>query len=74
MKRTRHTPDQIVTKLHEADAMLAAAWRREYNCHRPHSSLGYIPRGVRGGSYPSTKTLINIGTENGGRTAGTPWK
>ena len=25
MKRTRHTPEQIVTKLREADAMLAAA-------------------------------------------------
>jgi len=24
MKRTRHTPEQIVTKLREADAMLAA--------------------------------------------------
>jgi len=24
MKRTRHTPEQIITKLREADAMLAA--------------------------------------------------
>lgn len=28
MKRTRHTPEQIVTKLREAEAMLAAAVAR----------------------------------------------
>jgi len=28
MKRKRHTPEQIIGKLHEADAMLGAASRR----------------------------------------------
>jgi putative transposase len=33
---------EVFTDVHEARA-LAAAWRKEYNHHRPHSSLGYIP-------------------------------
>lgn len=103
MKRTRHTPEQIVSKLREAAAMLAAgrtpaqvlqhlgvseatyhrwqsqyggmkadeaearalaaAWRHEYNHHRPHSSLGYIPP-----AYPHP-TLIDPGTRFGGSLA-----
>lgn len=33
---------EIFADVHEARA-LAAAWRHEYNHHRPHSSLGYVP-------------------------------
>jgi putative transposase len=33
---------EVFADVREAKA-LAAAWRREYNHHRPHSSLGYLP-------------------------------
>jgi transposase InsO family protein len=36
---------EIFADLREAKA-LAAAWREEYNHHRPHSSLGYVPPAV----------------------------
>ncbi len=33
---------EVFADVREAQAM-AASWRQEYNHHRPHSSLGYIP-------------------------------
>lgn len=33
MKRTRHTPGQIVSKLQDADAMLAAGWMVAHVVH-----------------------------------------
>jgi transposase InsO family protein len=36
---------EVFTDVREARA-LAASWRHEYNHHRPHSSLGYVPPAV----------------------------
>jgi hypothetical protein len=58
MKRTRHSAEQIVMKLREADAMQAAGRtiaqlvqqigvsEQTYNHRRPHTSLGYVPPAV----------------------------
>ena len=49
MKRKKHTPEQIIRKLREADTMLAEArWfakrrQEEHNEDRPHSALGDRP-------------------------------
>jgi hypothetical protein len=42
MARKRFTPEQVITMLREAKA-LVEAWQRVYNRIRPHSSLGYRP-------------------------------
>jgi putative transposase len=52
---------EVFTDLREVRA-LAAAWRREYDHHRPYSALGYQPPAA----YPPT--LIAPGTGNGGRS------
>jgi len=51
--RKRHTPEQIINKLRQAQVEMAAGptvgqalvgrWRRHYNTVRPHSALGYRP-------------------------------
>ena len=57
MGRKRFTSEQIITMLREAEVLLnleifdtllevrvlLERWRGEYNCNRPHSSLGYRP-------------------------------
>lgn len=53
---------EVFADVREARA-LAAAWRHEYNHHRPHSSLGYVPpaafaatlAGPRSGLRPSLR-------------------
>lgn len=52
-RRKRHTPEQVVRKLQEADRLLAegadgpevarqlGVAEQTYNHHRPHSALGY---------------------------------
>lgn len=42
---------EVFDGLHDAKA-LAAPWRQDYNHHRPHSSLGYIPPGVYAAGCP----------------------
>ncbi len=42
MGRKRHTEEQIIRKLREAEVLIER-WRREYNAIRPHSALGYRP-------------------------------
>ena len=42
MGRKRHTAEQIIRKLREAQVLIER-WRREYNTIRPHSALGYRP-------------------------------
>ncbi len=54
MSSKRHTPEQIINKLREADVELANGateaqvlterWRRHCNTVRPRISLGYGPR------------------------------
>jgi len=42
----------------------ASSWRNEYNHHRPHSSLGYVPPA----NCSTAPTLIGLGTEIRGRS------
>ena len=54
-KRRKFKPEEIISKLREAEVMLGQGktvleahvlierWRIEYNTVRPHSSLGYRP-------------------------------
>jgi transposase InsO family protein len=37
--------------------VITEAWRRDYNCHRPHSSLGYRP------PAPEAKWVENLTSE-----------
>ncbi len=43
MKMRRHTPEQVVRKLREADKTLAEDRRIDHNRNRPHSVLGSQP-------------------------------
>ena len=64
MKRRRHTPEQIVRKLREADRLLGEGMelpevckvlevseRHDYNHNRPHSALGMMTPGAFGLGY-----------------------
>jgi len=42
MASKRHTPEQIINKLRQAE-VLVERWRRHHNTVRPHSALGYRP-------------------------------
>jgi transposase InsO family protein len=39
MPKKRYRPEEIISKLREADVQ----WRRHHNGVRPHSALGYRP-------------------------------
>ena len=54
MPRIKHTVEQIITKLCEAEVLLER-WRRQYNTQRPHSALGYRP------PAPETRMVTPIG-------------
>jgi transposase InsO family protein len=67
---------EVFEGVREAKA-LAASWRHEYNHHRPHSSLGYVPPAVYAARLTATATAASaaLDTEDvkdGSHSLGTP--
>jgi transposase InsO family protein len=61
---------EVFEGLREAKA-LATSWRHEYNHHRPHSSLGYVPPAVYAARLAATPAARESEKE-GGHSLGTP--
>ena len=57
---------EVFADVGEARA-LAAAWRHEYNHHRPHSSLGYVPRWFPRRRWPLPRSALRHSLRNGPR-------